>query len=145
GKGSEAGSDTLRTVGLVAGTYTGSGHYSGDATNVSANDQGGTAEQTIVSAAHPSVVTTASSAITLGTTAPTLSDSAVLSGGFFETGTITFVLAGPGGFFYTQTDTVSRHRTYNASHTLPMAWLVSVTYTCSAHNSAHSLHVALPI
>src|SRR5262249_30639398 len=93
--------------------------------------QGGTAEQTIVSAAHPSVVTTASSAITLGTTAPTLSDSAVLSGGFFETGTITFVLSGPGGFSYTQTDTVSGNGTYAASDTLPTAGLVASPYTCS--------------
>ena len=69
-------SDTLPTTGIVAGTYTWSAHYSGDVNNNSANDQGGTAEQTIVSAAHPSLLTTASSAITLGTTAPTLSDSA---------------------------------------------------------------------
>src|SRR5262249_36555035 len=142
GKGSEAGSDTLRTVGLVAGTYTGSGHYSGDATNVSANDQGGTAEQTIVSAAHPSVVTTASQAISLGTTPPTLSDSAVLSGGFFETGTITFVLTGPGGFSFTQTDTVSGNGTYTASDTLPTTGTVAGTYTWSAHYSGDSNNVS---
>ena len=40
----------------------------------------------MVSTASPTIVTTASSAITLGTTAPTLSDSAVLSGGYYETG-----------------------------------------------------------
>src|SRR5205823_2665921 len=106
GNGTYTASDTLPTTGLVAGTYTWSAHYSGDGNNLSANDQGGTAEQTIVSPAHPSLVTTASSAVTLGTTAPTLSDSAVLSGGFFETGTITFTLTGPGGFSFTQTDTV---------------------------------------
>src|SRR5262249_40325868 len=102
GNGTYTAADTLPTAGLVAGTYTWSAHYSGDVNNNSANDQGGTAEQTIVSAAHPSLLTTASSAITLGTTAPTLSDSAVLSGGFFETGSITFVLTGPGGFSFTQ-------------------------------------------
>src|SRR5262249_49398280 len=108
--------------------------YSGDANNLGANDQGET-EQTIVSAANPIVVTTASSALTLGTTAPTLTDSAVLSGGFFETGTITFTLTGPGGFSYTQTDTVSGNGTYTARATLPTAGLLPGTYTWSAHYS----------
>src|SRR5207248_771966 len=104
----------------------------GDVNNNSASDQGGTAEQTIVSPAHPSLVTTASSAVTLGTTAPTLSDSAVLSGGFYETGKITFTLTGPGGFSYTQTDTVNGNGTYTAGDTLGTTGLVAGTYTCSA-------------
>src|SRR5262249_56795636 len=79
GNGTYTAGDTLPTSGLVTGTYTWSAHYSGDANNGSANDQGGTAEQTMVSAAAPTVVTTASGAVTLGTTAPTLTDSAVLS------------------------------------------------------------------
>src|SRR5207248_4675735 len=72
--------DPLSAPPLVAGTYTWSAHYSGDANNISANDQGGTAEQTIVSPANPNLVTAASGAITLGTTAPTLTDSAVQIG-----------------------------------------------------------------
>src|SRR5262249_50799943 len=119
GNGTYTAGDVLPTMGIVAGTYTWSAHYAGDANNNSANDQGGTAEQTVVSAAHPGLVTTASGAVTLGTTAPTLSDSAVLSGGYFQTGTITFTLTGPGGFHYTQTDTVSSSGTYTPSAILP--------------------------
>src|SRR5262249_59438162 len=82
-------------------------HYSGDDNKNGDNDEGDTAEQRIISAANPSITTTASPSFTLGTTAPTLSDSAVLAGGYFETGTITFTLTGPGGFSYTQTDMVN--------------------------------------
>src|SRR5205823_5334763 len=135
GNGTYTAGDTLPTSGLVAGTYTWSAHYSGDANNISANDQGGTAEQTVVSPANPNLVTTASGALTLGTTAPTLTDSAVLSGGFFETGSITFTLTGPGGFSFTQTDTVNGNGTYTAGDTLPTTGLVAGTSTCSAHYS----------
>jgi hypothetical protein len=144
GNGTYAASDTLPTTGTIAGTYTWSAAYSGDANNNSAHDQGGTAEQMIVSAAAPSLVTTASGAVTLGTTAPTLSDSAVLFGGSFETGTITFTLTGPGGFTFTHTDTVSGNGTYTASDMVPTAGTVAGTYTWSAaysgdanNNSAH--------
>jgi uncharacterized repeat protein (TIGR01451 family) len=138
GNGTYTAGPTLPTSGLVAGTYTWSAHYSGDANNNSANDQGGTAEQTIVSSARTTLVTTAESAITLGTTAPTLSDSAVLSGGFFETGTITFVLTGPGGFSCTHTDTLDGSGTYTASDTRPASGLVAGTYTWSAHYSGNA-------
>ena len=49
------------------------------------------------SQANPTITTTASTAITLGTTAPTLSDSAVLANGYFPTGNLVFTLTGPGG------------------------------------------------
>jgi hypothetical protein len=55
----------------------------------------------------------------------------VLSGGFFETGTITFTLTGPGGFSFTQTDTVSGSGTYTASDMLT-AGAAAGTYTWSA-------------
>src|SRR5207248_10453932 len=71
GNGTYTAGDTLPTMGQVAGTYTWSAHYSGDENNSSVNDQGGTAEQPIVSADNPSVTTTASASFTLGTTAPT--------------------------------------------------------------------------
>src|SRR5262249_39030428 len=109
--------------------------YSGDSNNGSANDQGGTAEQTVVSPASPFLVTTASHAITLGTSASTLADSAVLSGGFFEHGTITFILTGPGSFSYTQNDAVTGNGTYTATDTLPSAGSVAGTYRWSAHFS----------
>ena len=117
GNGTYTASDALPTTGTVAGTYTWTVSYVGDGNNNGADDQGGTAEQTVVSPASPTIVTTASPAITLGTTAPTLSDSAVLAGGYYETGNIVFTLTGPGGFSYTQTDTVSGNGTYTASDT----------------------------
>src|SRR5262249_25778593 len=135
GNGTYTAGTTLPTTGLVAGTYTWSAHYSGDTNNVSANDQGGAAEQTIISAAHPTVVTTANAPVTLGPTAPTMSDPAGLSGGFFETGTITFVLTGPGGFSYTQTDAVNGNGIYTAGDTLPTTGLVAGTYSWSAQYS----------
>jgi len=79
--------------------------------------------------ASPTLVTTASPAITLGTTTPTLSDSAVLSGGYHETGRLVFTLSGPGGFSYTQSDTLSGNGTYTASDTLPIAGTAAGTYT----------------
>src|SRR6202035_1619939 len=109
GNGTYSASTTLPTTGTVAGTYTCTAHYSGDANNLSANDQGGATEQSVVSKSNPTLGTTANPATTLGTTAPTVSDLAVLSGGYFETGTILFTLTGPGGFSYTQTDTVDRN------------------------------------
>src|SRR5262249_7363658 len=81
----------------------------------------------------PTLVTTASSPVTLGTTAPTLSDSAVLAAGTNPTGSITFTLTGPAGFSYTQTDTVNGNGTYTARDT-PAA-LVAGTYTWSARYS----------
>src|SRR5262249_57591557 len=73
--------------------------------------------------------------VTLGTTAPTLTDSAVLSGGADPGGTITFTLSGPGGFSFTQTDTVNGNGTYTAGDTLPTSGMVAGTYTWSAHYS----------
>jgi hypothetical protein len=138
GNGTYTASTTLPTTGTVAGTYTWTAHYSGNANNLSANDQGGTAEQTFVSKAQPTLVTTASPAVTLGTTPPTLSDSAVLSGGYNETGSIVFTLTGPGGFSYTQTDTVTGNGTYTASTTLPAIGAVAGTYTWTAHYSGNA-------
>ena len=57
---------------------------------------------TVVSPASPTIVTTASPAVTLGATTPTLSDSAVVSGGYYETGSLVFTLSGPGSFSYTR-------------------------------------------
>ena len=87
-----------------------------------------------VSPASPTLTTTVSpDNVTLSSNGPvTLSDSAVLAGGFDPTGSITFTLSGPGGFSYTQTDTVSDNGTYAASTTLPTTGTVAGTYTWSA-------------
>jgi hypothetical protein len=131
----------LPTSGTVAGTYTWSASYSGP-NNQSANDQGGRAEQTVVNPASPTLVTAASPAITLRTTAPTITDSAVLSGGYHETGTLIFTLTGPGGFSYTQTDTVSGNKTYRASTKLPTTGTVAGTYTWTVHYSGDANNLA---
>ena len=129
GNGTYTASTPLATTGTVAGTYSWSVTYEGDVNNNAASDQGGVAEQTVVSPANPTIVTTASPAITLGTTAPTLSDTAVLSGGYVSGGNLVFTLTGPGGFAYTQTDAVSGNGTYTASTTLPTTGTVAGTYT----------------
>jgi uncharacterized repeat protein (TIGR01451 family) len=131
GNGTYTASITLPTTGTVAGTYIWSVIYEGDANNNEAIDQGGPDEQVTVAPANPTLVTTASPAITLGTTAPTLSDTADLEGGFFPTGNIVFTLSGPGGFSETRTDTVNGNGTYTASTTLPTTGTVAGTYTWS--------------
>ena len=55
----------------------------------------------------------------------------MLSGGYYETGNIVFTLTGPGGFSYTQTDTLTGNGTYTASNTLPTTGTVAGTYTWS--------------
>ena len=129
GNATYTASTPLSTTGTVAGTYTWTATYEGDVNNSAAIDQGGPTEQTVVSPANPTIVTTASPAITLGTTAPTLSDTAVLSGGYFPGGSIVFTLTGPGGLSITQTDPVSGNGTYTASTTLPITGTVAGTYT----------------
>jgi hypothetical protein len=132
GNGTYTAGTTLPTTGTVAGTYTWSVSYAGDANNQSAVDQGGAPEQTLVSPAQPTIVTTASPAVTLSTGTVTLSDSAVLAAGYFPTGNLVFTLTGPGGFTYTQTDTVNGNGTYTASTTLPTSGAVAGVYTWSA-------------
>ena len=129
---------TVPTTGTVTGTYTWAAHYSGDSNNNAADDQGGAAEQTVVSPASPAVVTTASPAITLGTTAPTIGDLAVLAGGYFATGTISFTLDLGATQVYSTSDTVAGNGTYSASYTLPTTGAVTGTYTWLSHYSGDS-------
>ena len=130
GNGTYTASQVLPTTGTVAGTWTWHVSYASDANNNGAVDQGGTAEQTVVSRASPSIATTASPAVTLGTAAPTLSDSAVLTNGYYESGDIVFTLTGPAGFTtVTQSDTLTGNGTYTASDVLPTTGTVIGTYT----------------
>jgi hypothetical protein len=123
---------TLPTTGTVTGTYQWNATYSGDPNNNTASDIGATTEQVTVNRASPTLLTIASPAITLGTTAPTLSDTAFLEGGYFPTGSIVFTLNGPDGFVYTQTDPVSGNGMYTASTSLPTTGTVAGTYSWSA-------------
>jgi hypothetical protein len=59
-----------------------------------------------------------------------LTDSAIFSAGFFPTGSIVFTLSGPGGFAFTETDTVTGNGTYTANATL------AATATTSAKTRA---------
>jgi uncharacterized repeat protein (TIGR01451 family) len=132
GNGTYTASTTLPTTGTVAGTYTWTVHYRGDVNNNAADDNGLLAEQTVVRPTSPTLVTTASPALRRGAAPSTLTDEAVLSGGYFPTGTITFTLTGPGGFFFTEDVTVSGNGTYTASTPLPTTGTVAGTYTWSA-------------
>src|SRR5262249_34165062 len=132
GNGTYMASTTLPTTGMVAGTYTWTALYEGEAQNNAAAGNGLGAEETGVNPASPTLVTKATAALRRGTTAPTLTDTALLSGGSFPTGSIVFTLTGPGGFMFTQTDTVNGNGTYTATATLPTTGTVAGTYTWTA-------------
>src|SRR5439155_214015 len=119
----------------VTGTYTWHATYNPDGNNNKAIDQGGADEQVTLTPASPQIVTLANphGALTLNNAPPTFNDSATLSKGYFETGSITFVLTydpdGPDGptTVYTDHVTVSGNGTYdttkggdnNGGYTLP--------------------------
>src|SRR5262249_25473713 len=109
GNGSYSASTTLPTTEAVAGTYTWTARYLGDPNNNTANDQGGIAEQTVLSPASPTLTTTPNlTTVTLGDTAtPILKDAATLSGGYNPTGTITFELFRGSTLVHTESVTVN--------------------------------------
>ena len=119
---------TLPTTGTVTGTYQWDASYGPDGNNNAASDNNNANEQVAVGLASPTLVTTASAAVTLGTTAPTISDSAVLAGGYNETGSVSFTLKLGSTTVYTTSDTVSGDGTYTASYTLPTTGTVTGTY-----------------
>jgi hypothetical protein len=85
-------SGTFTTV--AAGSYNFVASYSGDANNASqATACGDPAESVVVTAATAAITTQASGSVAAG---GTVSDTALLTGGFSPTGTITFTLFGPG-------------------------------------------------
>jgi hypothetical protein len=135
---------TLPGSGTVAGAYQWVAVYSGDANNNEASESNPAEELVTVNPASPALVTTASpSMVTLplsGST--TLTDSAVLSGGYFPTGSIVFTLTGPNGFSYTQTDPVTGDGPYTASTTLPTTGTVAGTYTWTATYSGDANNAA---
>ena len=126
------------------GTYHWIATYSGDANNESVHGECDDAnESVVVSQAHPSISTTASADIKLG---GQLSDTALLSGGFNPTGSITFSLYGPdnancsGQSVFTNTVDVDANGSYTTSQTFtPIAtgiyrWIAS--YSGDDNNSA---------
>jgi hypothetical protein len=131
---------TLPPTGTVTGSYQWDASYSGDGNNVPISDTNNANERLTVHPAAPTLTTTASPNV-LPTPPPTLSDSAVLSGGHFPSGNIVFTLTGPGAFTYMQTDTVSGNGTYTASTVLPPN--SQGTYTWTAHYSGDADNKAL--
>ncbi|OAI45750.1 hypothetical protein AYO44_12490, partial [Planctomycetaceae bacterium SCGC AG-212-F19] len=122
---------TLPSSGTVTGTYQWSATYNGDSNNTTANDQGGSAEQTVVNPAAPSITTTPSTtSVALGTSSVTLQDTGVLAGGYNPTGTLTFTLVYKGATVHTETVTVSGNGSYTttAGYTLPTTGAVTGTY-----------------
>jgi hypothetical protein len=119
----------------VTGTYLWSATYSGDSNNSGAHDNGQN-ENEAVTKASPQISTTPSpTSVTLGTTAVTLKDSAVLSGGYNETGSIVFTLVAPGGSTVdTETVSVNGNGTYTTptGYTLPTSSTVTGTYQWNA-------------
>ena len=85
---------TLPTTGTVTGTYQWDASYSGDGSNGAVSDNNAANEQVIVSAASPTISTTANP--TTANLGVTLQDTAILAGGYRPTGTITFRLYAPG-------------------------------------------------
>ena len=123
---------TLQGTSTVTGTYQWNAAYSGDSNNHAASHTNAPGEQVTVARATPLIATAPSSAsVTLGTAAPTLKDTATLSGGYSETGALTFILKTPGGSVAdTETVTVSGNGNYAtpAGFTLPTIGAVTGTY-----------------
>ncbi len=124
---------TLPTTGTVTGTYQWDVSYSGDTNNVAATDNLDAKEQvSVIKATTTLSGTPAATTVTLNNaSAPTLTDSATLSGGYDETGTITFTLVSPTGVTVdTESVKVSGNGTYATptGYTLPTTGTVTGTY-----------------
>ena len=118
GNGTYSTPNGFLLTGAAAGTYQWDASYSGDSNNPEVDDNNDPGEQVVVSPASPTLASTPSpTTATLGASAPTLTDSAVLSGGSAPTGTITFTLLAPSGATVdTETASVSRG---NGTYTTP--------------------------
>ena len=120
---------TLPGSGTVTGTYQWNASYSGDANNNSTAENYNSAEQVAVSSARPQLATTPSpSSFALGTSSTNLKDTATLSGGYHESGYITFTLYSPSGSLV-DTETVSV--TGNSSYTTPSGYTVPSNSTAT--------------
>jgi hypothetical protein len=138
---------TLPTTGTVIGTYQWDASYSGDANNSQDSDNNDCAERVVVCPATPAISTTPTpTTVTLSTTAITLKDSATLSGGYFETGAITFTLYAPGNTLVdTETVTASGNGTYTTptGYTLSPTGAVTGTYQWNAAYSGNANNKAV--
>jgi len=131
---------SLPTTGTVTGTYQWDATYSGDSNNSSVSEDNAVSEQVGVSDASPDLSTTPSTtSVTLGDSSVTLKDTAVLSGGYSPTGTITFTLYYNGAATPVDAETVSvsGNGSYStpAGYALPTTGTVAGTYQWDASYS----------
>jgi hypothetical protein len=108
----------------AAGTYEWAAAYSGDSNN-NAVSSPKTAELEVVSAASPTITTTPGGAVVIGS-ASTLTDSATLSGGYSETGSIVFTLYSPTNVVV---DTVTVAVSGNGTYATPTGYTPTSTGT----------------
>jgi uncharacterized repeat protein (TIGR01451 family) len=125
---------TLPSTGTVTGTYQWNATYNGDANNSPDSDIGDCLERVTVSPASPTITTTPSATcVTLSTAPVTVKDTATLSGGYYETGSITFTLVAPGGSTVdTETVSVSGNGSYTTSTGYTLPTTVTGTYQWNA-------------
>ena len=119
------------------GTYTWHASYTGDGLNNGAIDNGVNESVTTVKAG-PVITTTPNQTTVPQGTATTLKDTAKLSGGYNETGTITFTLVSPGGkTLDTETVGVKGNGTYAtpAGYALPKSAAAGVYQWNATYNS----------
>ena len=132
---------TLPTSGTVTGLYQWDATYSGDGNNNIGSDNNAVVEQVVVNTASPTLTTTTGEDVS--NTLITLSDSALLTGGYFTSGTITFTLVGPNNAtLYSDTVTVSGDGAYSTAigtnpggYTLPANSPITGTYQWEANYS----------
>ena len=119
-------------VATQVGTYTWAAVFAGDELNNTASDQGDAAEQLTTVKASPTLVTTASFAAGNVVGSAVLSDSAMLSGGFQENGTLTFTLTAPDNTIVdTETVTTNGDVTYATSNAIIATQVGTYTWQVS--------------
>jgi hypothetical protein len=136
---------TLPSSGTSTGTYQWDATYYGDANNIATSDVNSPTEQVTVSAASPTLSTTAiPDTVTLGPTPVTLTDSATLADGFNPTGTITFTLFHGSTQVDTETVAVTGDGTYTTptGFTLPSSGSSTGTYQWDAAYSGDANNIA---
>jgi uncharacterized repeat protein (TIGR01451 family) len=135
---------TLPSTGMVTGTYQWNATYSSDGNNNTASEVNNVNERVAVSAASPTLLTTPSpTTVKLGTNSVTLTDSAVLAGGFNPTGSITFTLTYNSTVVDAETVTVNGNGSYTtlAGFTLPTTSTVTGTYQWDTTYSGDSNNI----
>jgi hypothetical protein len=130
----------LPSTGAVTGTYQWNATYSGDTVNNPASDNSDPSERVTVVPGAPTIATTPNPTST--TVGNTLTDMAVLSGGYNPTGTLTFTLSLNGTVVDTETVTVSGNGPYTTptgfTVTAPGVYQWNAVYSGDSNNNAAS-------